>query len=251
MSSLAEKYRPRHFAGIAGQAAAVQQIQRVLARGWGGRAWYIAGPSGTGKSTLAYIIAAQGADPLCIEELDAQNLTPAKLREVEDEMRYRAMSKRPGKAYIVNESHGLRQDAVRLLLVVLERLPSHVCVIFTTSQQAAPSLFGSDEAGPLQSRCTQIDLETTAETQAAMAARAKKVAQAEGIDGLPDEVYLAALAQCRGNLRMLLARIESGRFSEDAAKRGKLQAELDALPVNKSTAKRRAELTAELGVQHG
>lgn len=242
--NLAESYRPRHFAGIAGQARAVAQIQTVLARGWGGRAWYISGPSGTGKTTIAHLIAAHGADPFYIEELDAQLMTPARLREVEGEMLYRAMSARPGKAYIVNEAHGLRQDAVRLLLVMLERLPEHVCFVFTTTAQQT-GLFGSEE-GPLVSRCTQIDLEATEETQLAMAARAKKIAQAEGIDGLPDDVYRDALAQCRGNLRMLLQRIESGRFVEDANRRRELQSELAQLPECKATAKRRAEILAEL-----
>jgi DNA polymerase-3 subunit gamma/tau len=245
--NLAEKYRPRHFAGIAGQRAAVEQIQRVLARGWGGRAWWLSGPSGTGKSTMAYLIAQHGADPFYIEELDAQLLTPAKLRDVEDGMHYRAMSGKPGKAYLVNEAHALIPSVVRLLLVVLERLPEHVAVIFTTTATATPSLFGSDEGGPLQSRCTQIDLEASAETQRAMAQRAKRVAQAEGIDGLPDEVYVDALAQCRGNLRMLIQRIESGRFSEDASKRNALKGELANLPTGKTTAKRREAIMAELG----
>ncbi len=243
--NLAEKFRPRHFAGIAGQTRAVAQIQAVLARGWGGRAWYISGPSGTGKTTIAHLIAAHGADPFYVEELDAQLMTPARLREVEGEMLYRAMSARPGKAYIVNEAHGLRQDAVRLLLVMLERLPEHVAFIFTTTE-VQRGLFGAEE-GPLVSRCTQIDLAADEDTQRAMAARAKKIAQAEGIDGLPDDVYLDALAQCRGNLRMLLQRIESGRFSEDAAKRRALQAELAALPEGKASAKRRDAILQEIG----
>ncbi len=37
------------------------------------------------------------------------------------------------KAVIVNESHGLRKDTIRQLLVLLERLPAHVVFVFTTT----------------------------------------------------------------------------------------------------------------------
>ena len=113
MNSLAEKYRPRHFAAVVGQDDAISQIKYVLSRGWGGRAWWIAGASGTGKTTLARIIAEQGADDFYIEELDAQLLTPAALKELEIEMRYSAMSEKRGKAYIVNEAHGLNAGVRR------------------------------------------------------------------------------------------------------------------------------------------
>ncbi len=246
MASLSEKYRPRHFAGVVGQARAVKQVQVVLARGWGGRAWWISGASGTGKTTIANLIAEAGADPFFIEELDAQVLTPAKLAEVERSFAYRAMSDRPGKAYLVNEAHGLRKDAIRLLLVMLERLPEHVCIVFTTTN-AGEMLFSDDgDAAPLVSRCTQIKLDNGPSTRKAMAIRAQKIARDQKIDGFDETVYVDAVDQCRGNLRMLLSKIESGAFVEDATQRRALRAELAAMPMEtKANAKRRREL-AEL-----
>ena len=82
MAALFEAYRPRTLADVVGQTAAVKQVRAVLSRGWGGCAWWITGPSGTGKTTLARIIAAEGADEIAVEELDAQRLTPAKVREI-------------------------------------------------------------------------------------------------------------------------------------------------------------------------
>ncbi len=62
MAARFEQYRPERLAEVVGQQAAVRQVQTVLARGWGGRAWWITGPSGSGKTTLARAIAALGAD---------------------------------------------------------------------------------------------------------------------------------------------------------------------------------------------
>jgi len=217
MTSLAEKYRPTSLEDLAGQDAAVAQIRSVLARGgWGGRAWWITGPSGSGKTTLARIIAAFGADDLGIEEIDAGTLTPAKLRIIEEECRFRMLGSKAGRAFIVNEAHGLRKDTIRQLLVTLERLPEYVVWIFTTTKSGEGKLFEDDVAGdaaPLLSRCVEV---TLAMDTRAFAERAKWVSVQEGIDGLPLPVYEAAILGSQGNLRRLLQRIESGAFRNDA-----------------------------------
>jgi len=227
MPSLADKYRPTRLEDLAGQDTAVQQVRAVLARGWGGRAWWLCGPSGAGKSSLARIIAAVGADDLATEEVDAQWLTPARVRELEEGMRYRHLGQKPGKSVICNESHGLRRDTIRLLLTLLERLPDHVCFIFTTTKQGEQRLFDDDvsgDAAPLLSRCIEVTLATDTK---AFAERAKAVAMAEGIDGLPLSVYESAVAAGGGNLRRVLQRIESGAFKADA--RAEMQEQVKAL----------------------
>src|SRR5262249_48227960 len=83
MGTPAEQYRPKTWADVAGQDAAVRAIRTVLERGWGGRAWWLVGPSGTGKTTLAKLIAAEGASDFTTEEHEAGSLTPAKVRELE------------------------------------------------------------------------------------------------------------------------------------------------------------------------
>jgi replication-associated recombination protein RarA len=252
--NLADKHRPRSLEEVAGQPAAVQVVRSVLARGWGGRAWWITGASGTGKSTLARIIAEHGADELGIEELDAQRLTPAKLRDVEADCRYRMLGEKPGKVYIVNEAHGLRKDTIRLLLVILERLPEHVVWVFTTTKAGEASLFEDDSTGdasPLLSRCCEISLQNGPDTAKAFAARARHVAQAEGIDGLPLGVYERAVTASQCNMRRLLQRVESGAFKADAI--GQLESELASVQATKGEygAKRRAELTAAIQAARG
>ena len=48
MNALHERFRPATFADVVGQDKALRQIQAVLSRGWGGRAWWITGASGVG-----------------------------------------------------------------------------------------------------------------------------------------------------------------------------------------------------------
>jgi replication-associated recombination protein RarA len=106
METLFEKYRPSSFDGVLGQDKAVKKIKTLLSRSWGGRAWWVSGASGTGKTTVARIIAAQGADGFYINEFDsADQLSIAEVDKIEQDMHYLAPGK-GGRAYIINEAHG-------------------------------------------------------------------------------------------------------------------------------------------------
>ena len=55
---ITEKYRPRNLSDVVGQKTAIRQIERVIkARGYAGSAWWLAGSTGTGKTTIARILA--------------------------------------------------------------------------------------------------------------------------------------------------------------------------------------------------
>jgi len=123
MIPLHEQYRPRCWTDVVGQDKAIAKIETVGRRGLSGRAFWIAGQSGTGKTTIGRLIASEVASDLCIEEIDATDLTPAALRSIEHRMTMYGLGDKPGRAFIVNEAHGLRKDTIRQLLVLLERLP--------------------------------------------------------------------------------------------------------------------------------
>src|SRR3954447_17285380 len=59
---LTEQYQPRTWADVVGQDKIVQRVQALAKRGLAGRAYWISGQSGTGKTTIARLIAQEVAD---------------------------------------------------------------------------------------------------------------------------------------------------------------------------------------------
>jgi DNA polymerase-3 subunit gamma/tau len=131
MTALVEQYRPRTWAAVVGQDKLVARIQTLAKRGLAGRAYWISGQSGTGKTSLARLLAAEVADPFMTREIDAGTLTVSALTELERESQVGGLfGEKRGRAYLCNESHALRKDTIRQLLVTLERIPAHVVWIF-------------------------------------------------------------------------------------------------------------------------
>ena len=102
MQSLHEQYRPRTWADVIGQDKAVKTVQTLAKRGLSGRAFWVSGQSGTGKTPIARLIAAEVADPFCTIEIDGGPLTVASLREIQRGLSQYGFGDKPGRAVIIN-----------------------------------------------------------------------------------------------------------------------------------------------------
>jgi len=205
---LSDKYRPKSLKEVIGQDKAVKIMERLTNRSWGGRAYWIAGNSGTGKTTLAWILARMQAHELYITEIVGRQLTANRLRDISDKWHYRPMYG-SGYALIVNEAHGLTKPVIEILLDVLENLPDNVLVVFTTTRDGQDLFEEQLDSSPFASRCISITLASRGLCEP-FAQRAKAIAKSEGLDGKTLSDYIRLMKNCRNNMRMALQQIEAG-----------------------------------------
>jgi len=135
----------------------------------------------------------------------------SELDRLEQDMCYLAPGK-GGRAYIINEAHGLRKPIIRRLLGLLERIPNHVCIIFTTTKTGESSLFDDQiDAHPLLSRCAKIEL-TNQGLAKIFAEHCQQIAAMENLNGKPWQSYVKLAQNCKNNCRQMLMAVEAGEM---------------------------------------
>lgn len=157
---LYRKYRPQSFAEVVGQEHIVKTLQNTLKEGAAGHAYLFSGPRGTGKTTLARLLAKAlncleyenvrktgepcGVCEHCQElaagraidlvEIDAASTRGIDdIRELRDSVRTRAIQGHY-KVYLVDEVHMLTGPAFNAFLKTLEEPPSYVVFILATTE---------------------------------------------------------------------------------------------------------------------
>jgi DNA polymerase-3 subunit gamma/tau len=158
MTALYRKYRPQDFDEVVGQEPVVRTLKNAIATGQVRQAYLFAGPRGTGKTSLARILAkglncAQGPTPnpdktchACVaiangSSLDVVEMDAASQRGIDDirEIRERVVlqpAEGRYKVYILDEAHQLTDAAWNALLKLIEEPPPHLVFVFCTTDLA-------------------------------------------------------------------------------------------------------------------
>lgn len=218
---LTEQYRPRTWEDVVGQDEVLTTINTLRKRGLGGRAYVLTGKSGTGKSSIAKLIAAEVAGPLATQEENAKDVTISYIRQMEAEFSCRALASdeggKTGKAWIFNEIHAFSDAVVTRLLTTLENLPAHVVIVFTTTAKAQKSLFAEfEDAQPFLQRCKRLALSQQALSKP-FAERLQAICRAEGLGNPSLEECVKLVNEENASLRGAIDRAEDGCFLENAA----------------------------------
>ena len=207
---LFEKYRPKSLQEFIGQDKIKKQVERLMSRdGWDRDALWLQGPSGTGKTSLAWIIAKQVANDFDITELDGDKCSVQAVREIEKNICLCSMFG-GWKVWIINEAHAMSRQAVQAWLTLLERLPAKRLIIFTTTEALQEDLYGNFSS-PFARRCKVFTFTNQGLAQL-FAERAQQIAQAENLDGQQAQKYVRLVQACHNNLGAVLQRVEQGEM---------------------------------------
>jgi DNA polymerase-3 subunit gamma/tau len=158
VTALYRKYRPQDFDEVVGQEAVVRTLRNAIDAGQVRQAYLFAGPRGTGKTSMARILAkalncAQGTtttpDRTCHScvaiangtSLDVVEMDAASQRGIDDirEIRERVVLQPVEgryKVYILDEAHQLTDAAFNALLKLIEEPPPHLVFVFCTTDVA-------------------------------------------------------------------------------------------------------------------
>jgi DNA polymerase III subunit gamma/tau len=218
--SLYRRRRPHTFADVVGQEPVVRTLRNAIERGKVHHAYLFVGSRGTGKTSMAKILAAclncerglttepcgqcesclsiARASSLDVIEMDAaSNNSVDDIRELRESVAYSPVSGR-SKVYILDEAHMLSTAAWNAFLKTLEEPPPNtVFVLATTEAQKVPAT--------VVDRCHRFDFHRPTVEQIASVLR--RAAQAESIE-IPPDALVAVARSATGSFRDALGTLE-------------------------------------------
>jgi DNA polymerase-3 subunit gamma/tau len=211
--ALYRKYRPLDFDEVVGQEPVVRTLRNAIEHDQVRQAYLFAGPRGTGKTSLARILAkalncAQGptATPdktchACVaiangNSLDVIEMDAASQRGIDDirEIRERVIlqpAEGRYKVYILDEAHQLTSAAFNALLKLIEEPPPHLVFVFCTTDL-------HQMLDTVRSRCQTFVFARPRLPELVRLLR--RVADGEGIEA-PDQALALVARGARGSYR--------------------------------------------------
>lgn len=218
--ALYRTYRPKFFKDVFGQKVIVQTLQNALLNEKFAHAYLFSGPRGTGKTSVAKIVAKtlncleapvsepcgqcdvclgvdRGDVPDIIEIDAASNNGVDEIRDLRDKVKY-APSIGKYKVYIIDEVHMLTQAAFNALLKTLEEPPKYVVFILaTTEPHKVPST--------ILSRCQRFDFKNIEMID--IENNLRKIIQTENLK-ITDDALTAIARTAEGGMRDALSLLD-------------------------------------------
>src|SRR6266567_4744818 len=211
MAALYRKYRPQNFDAVIGQEAVGRTLKNAIGNEQVRQAYLFAGPRGTGKTSMARILAKSlncelgptpdpdGTCSVCrgiaagtsldVIEMDAASQRGIDdIREIRDRVVLQPVEGRY-KVYILDEAHQLTDAAWNALLKLIEEPPPHLVFVFCTTDLAKV-------LPTVRSRCQTFVFSRP--RLADLVKRLRRIADGEGLD-VPDQALSLIARGARGS----------------------------------------------------
>jgi DNA polymerase-3 subunit gamma/tau len=231
VTALYRKYRPQGFDEVVGQEAVVRTLTNAIEHDQVRQAYLFAGPRGTGKTSMARILAkalncagtpAPSASPdktchACVaiangSSLDVVEMDAASQRGIDDirEIRERVVLQPVEgrfKVYILDEAHQLTDAAWQALLKLIEEPPPHLLFVFCTTELGKV-------LSTVRSRCQTFVFQRP--RLAELVTLLRRVAEGEGIQA-PDSALSLIARSARGSFRDAVSTLDQLAASTNGA----------------------------------